>query len=377
MDEKRIETVPERDTVSENEKKAAGMPYKPAVKRLRLLLMFFLCIDLFGFPIIISSLAEASVYVQKVCGFVPLAFYIISGYLVLRDDEDRSARILRTIKRSAIVFGVMTVAYLIVNYAYYTLLGAGNEMLVSLTNLRGWFNFLVLNVWQYDIGNSIWFVQGILYAYVIIYFLDKWKLLKYDWLISLLFILAAVATGELSGLLNFNILGYEFIPGNFLTRALPYLLLGRCIHRNIHRFTKVKKWVWLIAGLVGVVLVVGEIYLLNLSGAVGYYGHLIGMLVIAVCLCVPAFLKRGSAEGIERKLKMTRQDINVIYYICEAVYAAATVGLGLFMGAVGQYEYFPLVFTWIGVITFVVSFLIAWLISWLKRVARSGKVKAK
>lgn len=382
MEEK---TVLTQDAGSENKngtgkqegKMPVGMLYKPAVKRLRLLLMFLLCIDLFGFPVFILSLSTASAYLQKICGFVPLAFYIISGYLVLREDGDRSARILRTVKRSAIVFGIMTVAYLIVNYVYYSLLGAGEAMLSSLTNLRGWFNFLVLNVWQYDIGSSIWFIQGYLYAYIILYFLDKWKLLKYDWLIALIFFLVAVATGELCGLLNFNILGYQYFPGNFLTRALPYLLIGRCVHRNIHRFAKSKKWFWWITGLVGVVLVVGEIYLLNRFGAFGYYGHLLGMPVIALCLCIPAFLKRGSSEGIERVLKMTRQDINIIYYICEAVYAFATVGLGLIMNAMGKYDYFPLAFTYIGVITFVISFLIAWLISYLKRVLRSKKVKAK
>ncbi len=83
--------------------------YYPGLERLRLILMLLMCIRLFGFPTAIGG------WVEQFCGFVPIAFYILSGYLVLRESEHRSKRIVRAIKRTAIVFGVMTVVYFIIN----------------------------------------------------------------------------------------------------------------------------------------------------------------------------------------------------------------------------------------------------------------------
>ena len=340
------------------------MPYKPALKSLRLVLMCLLCVQLFGLPTALGS------FVQQVLGFVPLAFYLISGYLVLRDDKDRPARIRRTIKRTAIAFGSMTVVFFLLNLLYYRFLG-GN-ILPSLGKFSTWFNFLILNVWQYDIGSSIWFIQGLLYAYLIILLLDKWKLLKYDWIIALILLIPTLLTGELCGLIGFNIAGYSYIPGNFLTRALPYLLFGSFLHRKLRFFSYVKTIYWFVGILTGIVLIFAEMLLLSRIGAPGYYGHLIGMAIIALSLCIPVFLKRPK-EGDEQPRGMSRQDINLIYYICEPVYFAISMLLILNLNT----EDFLYLFQWIGPITFLVCLTIAWLFSLIRRrISESKSAKA-
>lgn len=49
--------------------------YYPGLERLRLILMLLMCIRLFGFPTAIGG------WVEQFCGFVPIAFYILSGFL--------------------------------------------------------------------------------------------------------------------------------------------------------------------------------------------------------------------------------------------------------------------------------------------------------
>lgn len=52
----------------------------------------------------------------------------------------------------------------------------------------------------------------------------------------ILLLAVTVLTGELAGVVGFRFLGHEYLPGCFLTRALPYALAGCLIHRKLSRF---------------------------------------------------------------------------------------------------------------------------------------------
>ncbi|MDO4983646.1 MAG: acyltransferase [Eubacteriales bacterium] len=329
--------------------------YLPGVERLRIILMFLMCIDLFG-----STGGLLSMF----CGFVPIAFFILSGYLVLRESEHRSERIKRAIKRSAIVFGILAAVYFVLNLLYYRILGV--NILPALAIPRFWFNFLVLNVWQFDIGGVIWYVQALLYAYIIIYFLDKWKLLKFDWLIVTVLIIFTVITGELCGVIRWEWHGYSYIPGNFLTRALPYILLGSIIRRKQSALFRFNRLFYSTGIVLGCLLMIAELFLLAAFGAQGYYGHLIGMPIVAVSVCMLAF-GFGREEGFERVLGMSRWHTNCIYYLCQPV----SVLLVLLLTVVGN-QSIGTFSGFISIMTFAVCFLISWLIAVIGR-----KISAK
>ena len=323
---------------------------QPSIERLRIILMFFMCINLLGFP------TDFGEYVQKVCGFVPPAFFIVSGFLVLREDKDRSNRILRAIKRCAIAFGILLIVYFAINFFYYKL--QGFNIFSVFVSKRFWFNFVVLDMWQFDIGGTIWYVQALLYAYIIIYFLDKWKLLRFDWLIAAVLIIFTVITGELTGIIRWEILGYNYISGNFFTRALPYVMLGSFIQRKIDILATVC-WLWYFVGaILGVALTIGEILLLDYFGVSGYYGHLIGMCVTAFSICMLAFQDNRPKPGFEAFLDMPRQFINCIYYFCHPV----SVGIAMLLTILGE-DFFTKSINIMSIITFIVCFFIAWLIS--------------
>ena len=337
---------------------APGNPYyRPAIERLRLILMFLMCLYLFGFPTVFGA------YISKFCGFVPIAFFMLSGYLVLHETEDRSARIRRSIKRTAVVFGVLTLSYLLMSLIYYLSLAKASGaplgtaflsgFLPTLLSPRVWFDFLVMNVWELPVGNTIWFVQALLYAYIILYFFDKWNLLRFDWLIAAVLLLFTVCTGELAGVLHFHIAGYTYIPGNFLTRALPYVLLGGFLHKKMRVLNAVKKG-WFVLGIfVGIVLMLLEILVLGVLRRTGYYAHLLGMPVIAFSVCMLAFTGEKT-PGFEQFLGMSRGHINCIYYLCPPVstllamtFAESGAGLAGLMG----------------IFVFLICFILAWMIS--------------
>ncbi len=296
--------------MSEISKNADVKKYsQPSIDRLRFLLMPFMFILLLGFP---SRYGDA---VQKMCGFVPVAYFILSGFLVLRRSEQRSQRILRTIKRTAIVFAALAAAYFVMNLVYYRI--NGSNVFDALKSKRFWFDFIVMNVWDLKIGTSIWFVQSMLYAYIIIYFMDKLKLLRYDWIFFILLIIFTVATGELTGIVKFTFLGYDHIPGNFLTRALPYLLLGGFLSKHMDFFDSIPRLFYWIALAISMVFAYIEMSLLSLFDIPGYYGHVIWLSIAAFMLCVITVKDRSSFSVFESRLLFSRWNTALLYYICQ------------------------------------------------------------
>ena len=242
---------------------------------LRLILMLFVCFWAFGCP-------EPSGFVTSLSGFAIPAFFILSGYYVL--DNKRQVRLektLRKIKRTALCFAIIFVFYVAVNLPLVFL----SNMRIEFSK-RMFFEFLVLNLWPLPIGDNIWFIQAMLYAYIVIFILDKFKLLRFYKLFLVVLFLVMLLTGEFAGVIRFdNILGYSFIPGNWLTRALPYILIGRLLREKKRSLMKVQFWKYLIAFVIGGVLVIAELSILAWTRCFRYDGHMIGFCIMAVAVC--------------------------------------------------------------------------------------------
>ena len=241
---------------------------------LRLILMLFICFWAFGCP-------EPTGIVGSISGFAIPAFFVLSGFYVLDTKREvRMEKVLRKIKRSALCFAFVFLFYVALNVPV---------MLLSHTmptfSKRMLFEFFVMNLWPLSIGDNIWFIQAMLYAYIIIFILDKLKLLKFYRILLIVLIIFMLLTGEFSEVINLNILGYPYIPGNWLTRALPYILLGKLLRDKKESLMRIQFWKYLIAFVIGGGLVLLEIYLLALTGTLHYTGHMIGYTIMAVAAC--------------------------------------------------------------------------------------------
>ena len=241
---------------------------------LRFILMAFVCFWNYGFP-------EPTGFLSAISGFAIPAFYILSGYFVLTDDKnDRQKKTERKMKRSVLCFAAMFVFYLIIN----VIVCYANNISVTLSR-RTIFNFVVLNLWFLPVGSNIWFIQALFYAYIIIYAADWLGLMKHYKPVMVLTFIFMLLTGEFAGVIHFSILGYTYIPGNWLTRALPYLLLGRFLREKSETLFNIKTWVYVMLLIVGAVLSLGEIILLGRTGFLVYQGHMIGYGIMAFSAC--------------------------------------------------------------------------------------------
>lgn len=301
---------------------------------LRFVLMLFVGFWAFGCP-------EPTGFVTVLSGFATPCFFILSGYFILVEDrESRLHKLQRKVVRSALCTVFVLVLYAIINAVIFFLshmtLAVGKRMI---------FNFVVLNLWPCPIGDNFWFIQAMLYAYIIIFIADKLNLFKLYKGVLVITIVAMLLLGEFAAVIKFNFLGYPYIPGNWLTRALPYILLGGFIREKRDALLNWPKFVYWILFVVGGGLVILELFVLARNGLLIYEGHMIGYGIMAFALCCWALSVKF--ETPNRIVHFDPAISGFVYVFMNPVYCL----LIMFLGA--QYPYFAY---YMGVVA-------AWLIS--------------
>ncbi len=283
--------------------------YLPAVKKLRLLLMICAILYTYGFYGSLGAINDI------LFGFAFPALYIISGYIVLRKSPNIEKRILRTIGRTAICFVILFAVYF-----GLSLLADKAGTLALVTTKRFWIDFLLFNICSLPIGSTIWFVQALLYAYIIIYVIYKLRLLRFDIVIAALCLVVTVISGELSSVVGFHLLGHSYLGGNFLTRALPYILIGCFIHRKKMYFASLRNIHYVIIFSAGASLAIVESLVLLETGNDLYFGHLLGMGLIAVVFCMFCLFRTRMDVRSKPLKNLSRFELAIPYYVCSPLY---------------------------------------------------------
>ena len=297
--------------------------YFQSFDTLRVICIISLILVSFGLPIPFFDYLRP--YFSAATGIL----FTLYGFLVLRDGADLRKNIKHTAKVFAILFavyGLITMGYLWFSY--------GKPFMYF--NKRGIFNFVVLNFWGENICSTIWYVQSTLYALIILWLLRGLKNL--DWLFCLLLFTLAVVIGELAKVVNFSFLGNDYISGNFLTRTIPYMLLGRLIYRFYDRLTQfgvVLPWGLIMLGLV---LSVIEHVTLFIYGKLGYTNHFIGFIPIAMGACLVAVMSRD--RGNENNFaQCAKKMYKPMYYIFSPLFYALITAALFFCRTLEQYYY--------------------------------------
>ncbi len=245
--------------------------YLPTFNFIRLICLIFIILTTFPVPIPYFDLIQPLFY------FSSGVLFTLYGFSVLRDGTD----LRKNIKHSLKVFLILFAVYFALTLIFYWL-STGNPFYFY--SKRNIFNFIVLDNWFCGIGSSIWFVQATLYSLIAFWILRKYK--KYDWILCIALFVVAILVGEFAKFTGFPYFGYNYIPGNFFTRAMPYMLLGRLIHNHFDKIPKffVKKPFILL--IIGIVLSITEYVLLALFSQLTYVYHMIGFIPISASLCI-------------------------------------------------------------------------------------------
>ena len=284
----------------------------PAADGLKFWLMPFVCILCFGFPTRFGG------NIAALSGFAPLCFFILCGFFALTEDEREQKKLKKRIIRAAITFLITLVLYGGVNIGYYLLTGTNAKALfAALFSRRSLFNFLVLCAWPFPMGQSIWFIQSLLYAYLILYVMNLLKLQRFRGILLIVCVILMLLTGELAVVCRLSFFGAPYLPPNALTRALPYLLLGWLLRKNMDALRERKAWHYLLMVPLGLILAFGEFVLLARMGCLATTSHAIGLGLTAFGLCAWTLFFGPAEPGFF--CLAGRSFARIIYVSCQLV----------------------------------------------------------
>ena len=248
------------------------------------------------------------------CFSVPF-FFMVSGYFVLGDmgmgREQLQQKILKNFKNILRIFLYAVIAYAFIDVMW--LLYQHKSVFEILLRKRTLFSFVFLNEWPFEICGPIWYLHALVYAYAILYFMCRKNLMKYDTVIMIVLLILNSVLGEFSRVFPVNILGYTVIKGNFFTRALPYLLVGRTVRKYEKYLLHISNKVLIFIMITSLLCVTAEYYILNNLGFLDYKGHFLGNGFFVLALFV--FLLKNPNLGKGTALQKLGTEVSLAVYI--------------------------------------------------------------
>ena len=202
---------------------------KPRTKQINVSLNVMKCLAIFAVMCGHSTyfLGTGGLVLDGIIRFTVPFFFLISGFFSFFTDntyatEKYKARTMKLFKLMIISNLIFFIYFIITNR-----FGDNSFYILWLLDIHNIFNFLILNVPPTAL--HLWFIQSLLYCYIIYYFLSKFqinpnRLYKY---IPILFILCLIL-GEFFIKAGIK-LPIEYYR-NFLFMGLPFFALGYLIH---------------------------------------------------------------------------------------------------------------------------------------------------
>ena len=333
-----------------------GNNYHSRTDILKFALIPFMFFVILGFP------GKYGGYISTYSNFVAQAFFIMFGFFTLVPDETkRKEKLKKAFIGALILFLIMLVVYVLLNIVYLKYIDSF-EFLYSkqLIRKRNLFNFIILNVWPLPIGNSIWFIESLVFAYAFFLISEKIKLSRFYFPILIILSLFMLATGEFAAFFGFPHFGYGYIPAGFITRAIPYMLIGMYLHKNVDKLAKFSAFKYLILFPVGLLMAFAEIELLRRLGKLIYAGHTIGFGLMAVSLCCFALAKPDVKDNFLSR--HGRGYSTRMYVLCQPVSF-----LTWLVAAIINPAYTVYVRVYSCIISLIIAFIISFFISFIKR----------
>ena len=162
-------------------------------------------------------------------------FFLISGYSAYdKDDSVACKNLLKRLKRNLIVTLIILAIYFIFSILENLVSGTIIEFFDNFKNPWLFPRMIALGDFSFIYGDPLWFLVALIYAYLILYFLHRFKLIKY-------------AFYFIPILLGFRIFVETYVntynadwhlSTNVLVAALPIMLLGEYIKAKKSDFLK-------------------------------------------------------------------------------------------------------------------------------------------
>ena len=166
-------------------------------------------------------------------------FFLISGYQTYCVDSHDSGKILRRFKRNLKLLSVALLIYLAYTVIEQIVLGTFTAWMTNyLLNPITYIRLLILGDLDFISCGHLWYMVAMLYGYLILYCMEKYRLRKVFYIaLPILLLLRVSMETYTNSFSHFSWFDWHF-SGNFLVGALPVMVLGNYIR---HREEKILK----------------------------------------------------------------------------------------------------------------------------------------
>ena len=197
--------------------------------------IFAMCIILVHFPFggAIGTVFSAI----GICGVI--VFFLITGYSSYdKDDKVACKKIKKRFKRNLKVTIIIVLIYLVLGTIERIVSGQFEEYLSDLKNPWLFPRMIALGDFEFIDGSPLWYLVALLYCYVIMYLLHKFKKIKiaYYFIPVLLLFRIGVETYVCTYNADWH------ISTNVLAGGIPIVLLGSFIASHKEDFMKTPLW---------------------------------------------------------------------------------------------------------------------------------------
>ncbi|MBQ9520214.1 MAG: acyltransferase family protein [Acholeplasmatales bacterium] len=183
----------------------------------------------FPFPGILGKILSSI----GICGVI--FFFLISGYSAYNKDDIKACQnIKKRFKRNLKITLIIVLIYLIFAILENIITNTFDDFLAYFKNPWLIPRMIVLGDFSFIYGDPLWFLVALLYSYLVLLLLHKFKIMKYAFYFIPVLLLLRI--GMETYVNSYNV-DWHF-SGNFLVGGLPIMLLGEYIKYKKDSFLK-------------------------------------------------------------------------------------------------------------------------------------------
>ena len=167
-----------------------------------------------------------------VCGVA--FFFLVSGYYAYdTDDAAACTKLLKRFKRNLVITLIAVGVYLVFTVIEQLALGTFEKWLENFKNPWLLPRMILLGDFEFIHGDPLWFMPALLYSYLILYLLHRFKISRYAYILLPLLLLLRIGVETYT-----NSFGADWhLSGNFLVGGLPVMLLGPYVASKMNVYT--------------------------------------------------------------------------------------------------------------------------------------------
>lgn len=257
--------------------------YYHSIDSLKLIAVVCFCIFAFGYFEYFGSV------IKYTLTFALPLLYMIFGFLLLGENEERTDIILRSLFRNLAVLGIAFIFLGIASFIYMKITG-----ITIVITLDSFINQFVFGKWQLPVGSFVWFTEELVVSIFIFWILSKTNILSKKWFqFSLLGVtlLINLVFGEFSSTLSLGTL-----PNFFLNHAIPFMLIGKMIRDHEEQIFDLGPLTAAVTFVIGLIITGSELLIFKTFNVFSFTSNYIGSIVCAIALMMIAIQLRSLGE---------------------------------------------------------------------------------